>query len=932
MRNRTGWIQGFELAVVIGVLYAPPSSAGINTWSTGGPNVLSSYSESLAIARSDPRVLYLAAAASGLFKSTDAGATWTSLPNPSLSGFAASVAASAISATTAYAIVDGQVYRTSDGGGTWSARPIPIDSASVAYVYSLSLDPSAPSTLFAGAGDGLYKSTDEGLRWTRSPALSGDVDAILSHPARPSTLFAVLRGNLLSKSADGGATWKLTTGLVAAGHTGPFISSIIGDPNDEDTVYLMTDQGLFRTKDGGATWTLLSQNLDVSGSSVLAIDSARSAGLYLSRTGSGVYRSTDGGASWTLLQTGLPQSSIGSLAIDPQHAARLFASTPDGVFRSDDGGSTWTTSSAGIRGASIQSVAIDPTRSSVAYAGTDHGLFRTRNGGRSWDVSGLAGHAVYGIAVNPSEPSNLFAATDSFVFKSVDAGATWLAANVGFSSSPFVGGDSVVSIAMDPKTPTTLYGSTPDGLYKSGDNGESWLKTTLNNEIFALTIDPMSPSVIYAGTEADYSYGGARGTFDLLMKSTDGGGSWSKSQKGLPEGSAIIYAIAIDPSNTSVLYAGTDAGLYKSLDAGTNWVLTGSELAQTSVSSLAIDSVKTSTLYAGTSQGAFRSTDGGVTWQPFNQGLSAKPVRSLAADSAGRLLYAGTWSGGVFGFEFPSGPLDLTVATNGVTRLLSIDANDERLTLESVDFAGAVSREGPYGPYDRWTASHLAAGSDGLTRILWNNEDGSAALWLYGARGNQASYRLEPPLGRAIDVTSATSGVSHVLWTDDDGRIAISAVDDSGRMSTSSILGPYRDWTAVAAADGADGLTRVLWNKADGSTALSFFGPAGLAVSYRFPPASGWMAVDLTVGADGENRILWTHDDGRIALWRVDNSGEPTLRGPVYQPPSGFTASHIAAGPDRAMRILWTDGGGSALLWTMSADNVYRQSFALDPI
>ena len=930
MRNRAGWIQVFEFAVVIEVLYSPPCSAGINTWSTGGPNVLSASSGSVAIVRSDPSVLYLAAAYSGLFKSTDAGATWTSLPAPS--GFAVSVVPSPGNTTTAFAVIDWQVYRTADGGATWSARPIPIDSTSDAYVICLSLDPSAPSTLFVGAGDALYKSTDEGLSWTRSSAITGDVEVILSHPARPSTLFAVLHTNELSKSEDGGATWKLTAGLVAAGHFGPIISSIIGDPNHADTVYLTTDQGLFRTVDGGATWTLLSQSLDVSESSVLAIDPTRSASLYLSRSGSGLYRSTDGGASWTLSRTGLPQSSIGSIAIDPLHAATLFASTPDGVFTSEDSGSTWMTSSAGIRGASIWSVAIDPTQSSIAYAGTDHGLFRTRNGARSWDVSGLTGHVVYDIAVNPSEPSTLFAATDSFVFKSVDSGATWLAANVGFASSSFFGGDSVVSLAMDPKTATTLYASTPDGLYKSTDNGGSWLKTILRDEIFALTIDPSSPSVIYAGTDADYTYGGAPGTLDLLMKSTNGGASWSKSQKGLSEGSATINAIAIDPSNTSVLYAGTDTGLYKSFDAGANWVLTGPELAQTSVSSLAIDLVKTSTLYAGTSQGAFRSTDGGATWRPFNQGLSANSVRSLAVDSAGRLLYAGTSSGGVFGFEFPSGPLDLTVATNGMTRLLSTDANDERLTLESVDAAGAVSREGPYGPYDRWTASRLAAGSDGLTRILWNNEDGSAALWLYGSKGNQASYHLEPlPGQRALDVTSLNAGQSHILWSGDDGRITFTTVDSAGNVSTTPTFGPYRDWQAVAAADGPDGFTRVLWNKADGSVALSFFGQGGLLSSYRYAGASGWSTADITVGTDGQSRILWSQDDGRIALWSVDNAGNPTAKGPVYAPPEGFTATHAAAGADGLTRVLWTDSNGEALVWLMSADNVFQESIEVTP-
>jgi hypothetical protein len=67
--------------------------------------------------------------------------------------------------------------------------------------------------------------------------------------------------------------------------------------------------------------------------------------------------------------------------------------------------------------------------------------------------------------------------------------------------------------------------------------------------------------------------------------------------------------------------------------------------------------------------------------------------------------------------------------------------------------------------------------------------------------------------------------------------------------------------------------------------------------------------------------------DGRIALWRIDDSGNVTARGPVYSAPAGFTASHVGAGPDGFTQVLWNDLNGSALLWQMSADNVFQESF-----
>jgi hypothetical protein len=212
--------------------------------------------------------------------------------------------------------------------------------------------------------------------------------------------------------------------------------------------------------------------------------------------------------------------------------------------------------------------------------------------------------------------------------------------------------------------------------------------------------------------------------------------------------------------------------------------------------------------------------------------------------------------------------------------------------------------------------------------VLWNNLDGSAALWLVGPNGVQPSYRLGPVQGwTAVDVAVGGAGTTHILWTRGDNRIGLWTVDNSGQISYGPTLGPYNGWSAVAIADGADGLTRLLWNKIDGSVGLSFVGSGGLLATYRYSGSAGWRAIDVVVGADAQARILLTNADGRMELWRVDDSGNVTARGPVYDAPVGFTAQRVGAGPNGLTQVLWTDLNGSALLWQMSADNVYQQSF-----
>jgi hypothetical protein len=354
-------------------------------------------------------------------------------------------------------------------------------------------------------------------------------------------------------------------------------------------------------------------------------------------------------------------------------------------------------------------------------------------------------------------------------------------------------------------------------------------------------------------------------------------------------------------------------------------LVSGAEFAQHAVVALVVDPRSSNTIYAGTDQGVFRSTEGGAGWSGFNAGLGNSYVSSLTIDRTGRMLHTG--GNGVFDYQIFSGALDLSVGTDNESRLLFTDP-DGHLVFRTVDSAGNSASDGPYGPYSGWLPAAFADASDGLTRVLWNNLDGSAALWLYGSQGNQASYRLGPVEGwTAADAAAGAPGTTHILWTHTDGRAGLWAVDNSGNVSYGPKLGPYSSWSAVAIADRADGATRLLWNKVDGSAGLSFVASSGLLATYRYGGNAGWRAVDLAVGADGQTRILWSNADGRMMLWRVDDSGNVTANGPVYDAPAGFTAQRVSAGPDGHTQVLWNDADGSALLWQMSADNVFQQSF-----
>src|SRR3972149_3898644 len=151
----------------------------------------------------------------------------------------------------------------------------------------------------------------------------------------------------------------------------------------------------------------------------------------------------------------------------------------------------------------------------------------------------------------------------------------------------------------------------------------------------ALAVNPENPSILYAGTDG-------AGVF----RSVNGGSSWDT----LHAGSTRMTALVIDPVSTSVIYAGTSTGILKSTDSGSNWSAINAGLTDTYVRALAVDPSRSATLYAGTlTGGIFKSIDSGATWNAINSGLTSTGIRALVIDPASpSTLYAATSGGGIF--------------------------------------------------------------------------------------------------------------------------------------------------------------------------------------------------------------------------------------------------------------------------------------------
>ncbi|HKF42808.1 MAG TPA: hypothetical protein VKG01_06900, partial [Thermoanaerobaculia bacterium] len=505
---------------------------------------------------------------------------------------------------------------------------------------------------------------------------------ILAVPtSSPSVVYAWLPGDAtFLRSADGGASW-----VSRPGPTGRFsLTSLSPDPNDPAIVYASANDGLFRTTDGGESWSRLTSPVVGRGPMLgIAVDPGDSTRVFAA-TFSGVYRSTDRGATWkpTALQRpvlGLLFDPAGYRAPRSSDGGTLFALTQSGLARTTDAGDSWKDLASWL--AQIRRLAIDPTDSRILYvlsgAGLDASVYRSSNGGESLTkVPGafqtgaraivLAGssavlvgsergvsrsedggnewlsanegirQAVVGsLAIDPSDASVVFAAAGGNLLESRNAGQSWN------ESSP--GSPDTRGFAIDPSDPATLYAGGSEGVRKSADGGRTWKTTGLADPIFHLLIDPGDSRRIFAARYA-------------VHRSSDGADRWTRVLDPKEYASYEYFpptftAIAAAPSDGATVYAGglteTGAGfLYRSDDGGDHW----SDLKiGFPVNSLAVDSADPGIVHAGASGAVFRSLDGGRSWTavPIAQD-EPKPVSvwALARDPRHpSSVFAGTSAG-----------------------------------------------------------------------------------------------------------------------------------------------------------------------------------------------------------------------------------------------------------------------------------------------
>lgn len=514
----------------------------------------------LAVDPRNPRVVYAGKAAywgGSLCKSLDGGASWNRISQGLNGSQVSALAIDPANTSQVYAGTVAGVFKTDDGGTTWKAFNTGLGNNGVR---TLAIDPSNTSKIYAGTLSGLFKSSDAGATWSPVGGLlsGGEIYALAVDPSSPESIYVGTDGNGVLKSIDGGLNWN----PVNSGLTDTSIQSLAVDPRNPATVYAGTmDDGVFMTTDDGGRWQARNTGLTAVPVTALAVDSLNPARIYGGASGGrAVYRSDDSGANWLAASEGLPRVSCLGMVAHPWKSGVLYAATASqGVFKTMDGGNHWSARNSGLldryfKVAGLQDLAMHPADPEVLYAGSyGEGIFKSTDGGGQWrKVTSNNIVSVYSLAIDPENPEIVYAGSVG-VFKSLNGGKEWTSANGGLPSS-----STVKTIAISPENTEILYAAVGVGLYKSSNGGESWIRISdsfpVTPDILSLAIDPTYPQTVYAGTRSNG-----------VWRSTNGGVSWNAYRDSLT--SLLIKTLALDPKNSSRLYAGTGAGVF-SIDFG----------------------------------------------------------------------------------------------------------------------------------------------------------------------------------------------------------------------------------------------------------------------------------------------------------------------------------------------------------------------------
>lgn len=557
----------------------------------------------------------------GMVKSTNGGATWVHLGLEETRHIG-KIVIDPINTNNVYVAAMGTlfsgnsergVFKSTDAGATWTRVLYINDSTGVV---DIAINPLNPTVLMAaawqrmrgpegrryvgGVHTGIYRTTDAGASWhllsngLPAPAPNIGRPGIAIAPSNPSIAYVAYAddpGNFAGvyKTTNGGDTWTRTNDSNLSGlysNFGWYFGKVFVSPFSADNVYVF-GVTFAKTTNGGASWT--TQNSSHVDHHAMAFDPSDASRLYIGNDG-GFARSTNGGATWTRepdQDLYITQFYAGWIShLNPNNS--MGGTQDNGTPRTQTGNNNdW----ASINGGDGFYCVIDYTNANYQYAESQYGAIRrtTNNWSSSSSAtSGFTGRTNWStpIIIDPNNPLVLYTGSH-MLHKSVNRAVSWTAISPDLTNGPVPGFSAYATITTidvaKTDSNTILVGTDDANVWITTNGGSTWTRVNNglpNRWVTRVRFDPTDHNIAYV------TFSGYRVDSRLphIFRTTNRGTSWTDISSNLPE--APINVVLVDPDHTNRLYVGTDVGCYFTTNLGVSWAAMGSGLPNVAVSDM----------------------------------------------------------------------------------------------------------------------------------------------------------------------------------------------------------------------------------------------------------------------------------------------------------------------------------------------------------
>jgi photosystem II stability/assembly factor-like uncharacterized protein len=666
-------------------------------WRPIGPFNINGRIASICNHPTNSNILYAGAANGGVWKTTNAGTSWTHKWVHEDSMAVGSIALCRDFPHVLYAATGEDtpgwspsypgvgVYRSTDSGDTWTRCP---GGGMGDRCMKILVHPSNLDVAYVASNSGFYKTVDGGATpWTLIH--TGHCTDAVMDPSNPLIIYLAIWNDGIYKTTDGGATWNAANGMwqlrrvglffelfwrgIPTGTDAEWIALAIGKNGTGGSNFLIAKLGvnsgdIYRTSNGGNTWSRIATSVEPVSynewTNICAVNPDNH--QILLAGGVGLSRSTNGA---TFSPTAGTHSDHQQLIFDPNSSNTCYVATDGGVYKSTDGGQNWSLMSFKLQATQLLSFGIGQNGSFLAGGATqDQGVIQT-SGSTGWIDNG--GGNEWGIfVVDQNDSQNIYISPSGGQLRqSTDGGSTWTTLTTGLTD--IVGGVGTSSaitydIAAKPGDSNVLLfaGYISDASiappYFVNRIWRSTNKGVLFTGVFTMVDTPTK--VLFAPSDGNVAY--VTCSSGRVFKSSSSGisGGWAEPYTALNRPVATyISSIAIawnDPNLVFIGYGGFGATrIMRSMDGGAHWTDISGSIPTTAlplipINAIAVDQYDTAKIYVGTDIGIFRTTDNGANWSSFNNTLNCDHPRiivtGLHLHKANNALYSGTMGRGAY--------------------------------------------------------------------------------------------------------------------------------------------------------------------------------------------------------------------------------------------------------------------------------------------